>query len=106
MTASAQQPSGVSSWEKAIREVAPFMCLKHVDLGELQDSALSILFRQDSYFGVHYYNKRDQNIYTFRSSVAAYLLLRGQAIYPKYEPLRRKDVSCTSVVTLYKAAAT
>ena len=109
MVSSAHQPIWVSSWEKAITEVAPFMSLRHADLGELQDSALSHLFRQTSHLGSHlggcYCHERDRRIRNFRSSVTAYLLSGGQARYPTYEPLTRRDVSCTNGVKLLDAAA-
>ncbi|KAG6995756.1 hypothetical protein G7Y79_00042g078610 [Physcia stellaris] len=87
-----QQATGVSSWENAIREVAPLMSLKHADLGELQDSALSILFRKDSDLdGFYCPDIRDGKIRRFSASVAAYLLSGGQAHYPKYELFERKS---------------
>lgn len=101
-----QQATGVSSWENAIRELAPLMSLKHADLGELQDSALSILFRKDSdQDGFYCPDIRDGKIRRFSASVAAYLLSGGQAHYPKYEPLERKSVSCASEGGRANAAA-
>lgn len=108
MTESVQQATGVSSWENAIREVAPLMSLKHADLGELQDSALSLLFQKDIDLGGFYCRDiPDGKIRRFSASVAAYLLSGGQAhYYPKYEPLERKIVSCASEVRISNAAAT
>lgn len=80
----------VSSWEQAIREVTPFMSLKHADLGIIMDSALVLLYSEDIDLGGCYcHGVRNQRIRMFASSVSAYLMSRGQAQYPKYEPLHR-----------------
>ena len=90
MTKSGHQSMRASSWERAIREVAPLMSLKHADLGNILDSALSLVFSEDIDLGGCYcHGVRSQRIRMFTGSVAAYLMSRGQAHYPKYEPVKK-----------------
>ena len=86
------QSTRFSSWEHAIKEVAPFMSLKHVDLGNILDYALSRLYSEDMHLGGCYcHGVRNQRIRMFASSASAYLMSRGQAQYPKYMPLKKEN---------------
>ena len=76
----------ISSWEKAIVEVAPFMSLEHVELGMLGDSSLSALLNPEGIICDNGWGNRQKRFCAFASAVAAYLMTRGRGDYPKYEP--------------------
>lgn len=75
----------ISSWEKVLGEVAPFMSLEQVDLGMLGDSALSALFDSEGQIYDRRWDNRKTRFCAFASAVAAYLVAGGKGDFPRYE---------------------
>ncbi|KAL8732430.1 MAG: hypothetical protein Q9181_003965 [Wetmoreana brouardii] len=74
----------ISSWERALRKLAPNMLLKHVDLGLFEDSLLSAVLHQKTTIDPGKFNEVRKNYSAFRCRVSNYLESNGQTEYPKF----------------------